>query len=404
MKEPTRDEFSKQIAVLQIMEREIAQIGTISEAKEARDKAEALRAYAKSTGQLMVMQNQCAEMRLRLERRTGELLIEFGTKAGNPNLRPETVRALEKDVRDLGVSKDQASKWQRIARIPFEKFEEYLGSMRDSLKEITTAGALRLYHEAAGEREKRRILRTKPSAVTRAGQIIHGRMEEVLVNLSPRLANLIVTDPPYGLGQTAEIALPGREAMSKSAGEWDDPDVVKQFPFWADAFWFSLHPEGSIYCFVCDRYIVQMWAALEKRGFTMRGLLIWRKTDPPPSVRKSAYRSDVEYIIYATAGKTFTFNFLGQARMRKSREFGICRGKERLDHPTQKPVALLREYIEASSNPKDLVLDPFAGVGSTGAAAAELGRRYILVERSEYNYKQACLRLQDAIRKPERVF
>jgi site-specific DNA-methyltransferase (adenine-specific) len=57
-------------------------------------------------------------------------------------------------------------------------------------------------------------------------------------------------------------------------------------------------------------------------------------------------------------------------------------GKEKTGYPTQKPLGILRRIIQASSNEGDLVLDFFAGSGTTGVAAAELGRRFILVDNN----------------------
>jgi site-specific DNA-methyltransferase (adenine-specific) len=57
-------------------------------------------------------------------------------------------------------------------------------------------------------------------------------------------------------------------------------------------------------------------------------------------------------------------------------------GKERTGYPTQKPLGILRRIVQASSNPGDLVLDFFAGSGTTGAACLELGRRFILVDNN----------------------
>ena len=55
-------------------------------------------------------------------------------------------------------------------------------------------------------------------------------------------------------------------------------------------------------------------------------------------------------------------------------------GKEKTGYPTQKPLGILRRMIEASSDPDDLVMDFFAGSGTTGAACLELGRRFLLVD------------------------
>ena len=58
-------------------------------------------------------------------------------------------------------------------------------------------------------------------------------------------------------------------------------------------------------------------------------------------------------------------------------------GREKTGYPTQKPEALIRRFVQASSRPGDLCLDPFAGSGTLGAVAAKLGRRYLLIDASE---------------------
>jgi len=77
-------------------------------------------------------------------------------------------------------------------------------------------------------------------------------------------------------------------------------------------------------------------------------------------------------------------------QMRSDWTFPLCTGEERLKdengvkaHPTQKPEALLRRVILASTKPGDIILDPFFGTGTTGAAAKQLGRKYIGLEREE---------------------
>jgi site-specific DNA-methyltransferase (adenine-specific)/modification methylase len=74
----------------------------------------------------------------------------------------------------------------------------------------------------------------------------------------------------------------------------------------------------------------------------------------------------------------------------------ICLGPERVKepkHPAQKPVKLLRHLIGIASNPGDLVLDPFMGVGSTGAAALDLARRFVGMERDPGYFEAARTRL-----------
>ena len=76
---------------------------------------------------------------------------------------------------------------------------------------------------------------------------------------------------------------------------------------------------------------------------------------------------------------------------------------ERTGYPTQKPVRLLERIVAASSRPGDLVLDPFAGTGTTGVAAARLGRRWLLVDRNPVGaWRSPARRLAAERREPGR--
>ena len=89
--------------------------------------------------------------------------------------------------------------------------------------------------------------------------------------------------------------------------------------------------------------------------------------------------------------------------MRSDWEFPICGGQERLKkdghkvHPTQKPEALLHRVLVASTSEGDVVLDPFFGTGTTGAAAKRLGRRYIGIERDQTYAQVAETRIASVI-------
>ncbi|MDE2839622.1 MAG: site-specific DNA-methyltransferase, partial [Chloroflexota bacterium] len=72
-------------------------------------------------------------------------------------------------------------------------------------------------------------------------------------------------------------------------------------------------------------------------------------------------------------------------------DIGGVSGKEQTEYPTQKPLALLERIIEASSNEGDMVLDPFAGVGTTGRVAGRLGRRFFMVEKSLDYFELQCM-------------
>jgi len=116
----------------------LAKAVTVDEAKGIRDKAEALRIYAKQARHAADMERQCAEIRLRAERRIGELLAETVQRG-----RPKTSSEVMFKLRDLGITPNQSSKWQLVATLPEEEFERYVSTAR----EPTTAGVLRLVQE-----------------------------------------------------------------------------------------------------------------------------------------------------------------------------------------------------------------------------------------------------------------
>ena len=119
--------------------------------------------------------------------------------------------------------------------------------------------------------------------------------------------------------------------------------------------------------------------------------LIWVKDNPMPSIKKTSFRSAYEMGLWLTNdGATFaqpkTFNFLTQARMTNAMKYLIGRdGHKRTQHPTEKPELLTRRLIAIFTDEGDIVLDNFAGGGTTGVAAFKAGRNAISIER-EANY------------------
>ena len=130
-----------------------------------------------------------------------------------------------------------------------------------------------------------------------------------------------------------------------------------------------------------------------------------------PNFRGTRFTNAHETLIWAARSKetkpTFNYNALKTAnddlQMRSDWLLPICTGNERLKgadgakaHPTQKPEALLYRIILATTNPDDLVVDPFFGTGTTGAVAKMLGRRFIGIERDE-GYIAAASKRLDAV-------
>ncbi len=137
---------------------ELALATEIDEVKEIRDKAEALRAYAKQAGESLGMQNQCAEIKIRAERRAGELIPEQIKHGGD---RKTESRLQDATLKNIGIDKTESHRFQQVASIPEEKFEEHITNVKDKKKELTSIGVQKLAKELQRE-ERDKNLVTKP--------------------------------------------------------------------------------------------------------------------------------------------------------------------------------------------------------------------------------------------------
>lgn len=167
---------------------------SIGEVKTVHDLAEAARHYAQVSKLGLDAENYAAEIRLRAERRLGEFLAEMDLRSRrqeniNRNLRSPTPMTSEKTLSELGYTKNQSSRWQKIASIPVEKFETYIATIKKEGEELTTAGTLRLIpkppnggktHSAvadAAEQVKHEVIATG-GHVSVAGASIEGAITE----------------------------------------------------------------------------------------------------------------------------------------------------------------------------------------------------------------------------------
>ena len=139
---------------------------------------------------------------------------------------------------------------------------------------------------------------------------------------------------------------------------------------------------------------------MQDLGFWILNDIVWIKNNPMPNFHGVRFTNAHETLIWAQKkkGSRYTFNYramksinhnaqgMGGLQMRSDWNLPLCTGKERLKingetaHPTQKPEALLERVIISSTNPGDIVLDPFFGSGTTGAVAKKLGRHWIGIE------------------------
>lgn len=134
------------LVMLDALTQALQESRSVIEVKQIRDRAEALRQYARQSGENLGLQNDFAEIKLRAERRAGELLAEIERgKAGRPaenSVQPGP--NFQEQVASAGISMSSAKRWQSIFALPIESFERFMVETRADQKELTEAALLNL--------------------------------------------------------------------------------------------------------------------------------------------------------------------------------------------------------------------------------------------------------------------
>jgi site-specific DNA-methyltransferase (adenine-specific)/modification methylase len=229
-------------------------------------------------------------------------------------------------------------------------------------------------------------------------KIILGDSKEHIKQIPDASIDLILIDPPYNLSpySTGNIKLRWRKEINNDLAEWDRQTFNPAD--WIDEFIRILKPTGNIFAFTSYN-LMGNWHSTFDHKFDTFQFMVWHKTNPVPKIYKAGFLNSCELIV-CIWNKGHTWNFISQKEMHNFIETPICMGRERLKepvHPTQKPVRVLKHIIKIASNPGDLVLDPFMGVGSTGIAALEMDRRFLGIEIDEKYFNAAEKRLKAVV-------
>ena len=243
-------------------------------------------------------------------------------------------------------------------------------------------------------------------------RILAGDCIEVMNALPENSVDLIFADPPYNLQLKGDLHRPDNSKVDAVDDDWDQFDSFRAYDEftteWLKAARRILKPNGAIWVIGSYHNIFRVGAALQNQGYWILNDVVWRKSNPMPNFRGKRFTNAHETMIWASKseGAKYTFNYealkaLNEGvQMRSDWVLPICTGHERLKdengdkaHPTQKPESLLHRILVGSTNPGDVILDPFFGTGTTGAVAKMLGRNFIGIEREEAYRKFAEKRI-----------
>jgi DNA modification methylase len=253
-------------------------------------------------------------------------------------------------------------------------------------------------------------------------EVIEGDCVEVLAGLPAGSVDLVFADPPFNIGYAYDV--------------YDDRRAKADYLAWTEK-WVAaaarvLKPTGSFFLAIGDEFVAEHKVRLDALGLTMRNWIVWHYTFGVNCAKKFN-RSHAHILYYVADPKRYKFNpdavRVPSARMttyadRRANPVGklpddtwvlrpqetaehfqpdsdtwfvsrVCGTfKERVRHPCQMPEGVLERIIRVATDPDDVVLDPFAGSGTTLAVAKKLGRRYLGVELSEQYADGVRKRLQ----------
>ncbi len=242
-------------------------------------------------------------------------------------------------------------------------------------------------------------------------QILCGDCVTRLADLPPDSIDLIFADPPYNLQLQQDLWRPNMTKVDAVDDTWDKfgsfADYDQFTRAWLGACRRVLKNTGTLWVIGTYHNIHRVGTILQDLDFWILNEICWVKANPMPNFRGVRFTNAHETLLWAQKkrGARYTFNHHSMKalnddlQMRSDWYLPLCTGKERLRvngekaHATQKPEALLYRVILSSSNPGDVVLDPFFGTGTTGAVAQKLQRRWIGIEREASYVELAQARL-----------
>lgn len=247
-------------------------------------------------------------------------------------------------------------------------------------------------------------------------KIVQGNCLDVLKRMPAESIDMIFADPPYNLSNGGFTCHAGK-AVSVNKGKWDKSQgLEKDFDFhkqWIAACRRVLKKNGSIWISGTYHSIYACGFALQLLDYHVLNDISWFKPNASPNLSCRFFTASHETVIWARKSKKgkHVFNYeamknghfpedrlkVPDKQMRSVWSIGTPQNGEKIygKHPAQKSLRLLERIILASTNPSDLVLDPFMGSGTTGVAAIKFGRRFIGIEKEKDYLEVAVKRIQD---------
>ncbi len=250
------------------------------------------------------------------------------------------------------------------------------------------------------------ITKLKPFWHNDQSLLLKGDSLKIMPQIKEKSIDVIFADPPYFLS-SGGISVQSGKMVSVNKGDWDKSlsiqDKLSFHQTWIKEARKVLKDDGTIWISSTFHSVYAIGVALELEGFSIINNVIWRKTNPAPNISGRAFTHSTETVIWARkqhTPKKKGKHFFAYDEMKKYNhgkqlkdfwdlndtnvvfESGTTPKREKTHgkHPTQKPISLLQRIIEASTTEGQIILDPFAGSGTTLIVSNQLKRYAIGIE------------------------
>lgn len=210
-------------------------------------------------------------------------------------------------------------------------------------------------------------------------KLMQGDCLELMKDIPDGSIDLIVTDPPYLMNYRSNYR---KVKYDYIIGDKDGKDLIAKS---IKEAYRVLKDNSAIYMF-CSWHYVGFFKSEFEKYFKLKNIIVWNKNNTSMGDLQGSYAPKHEFILFGHKGRRLLEGFRYPDVLEAKRTGSKL-------HPTQKPVDLLEIFIKTSSKENDVVLDMFAGSGTTGVACKNLNRNFIGIELDEEYFKIAKERI-----------
>lgn len=209
---------------------------------------------------------------------------------------------------------------------------------------------------------------------------------EIMKTIEDNSIDNIITDPPYNISRKTNFHSMKRTGMDY--GDWDkEADILN----WINQISRILKPGSNVVIFNDWKNLGDIAKKMIKNNIEPKRCLVLNKSNPAPFNRDRLFVNDVEFAIWGTYGKKWSFN--REENMEKCILNTTVQSKK--FHPTMKDIKVIEKLIRILTKENDIILDPFLGSGTTAIACKKLNRKCVGIEKEEKYLKIAIERLKE---------